>query len=383
MAGHYRDARRLVLAAGAGLVAIGGSWSTVHAQYAIHNLVSDGFLPADHMDSHLVNAWGLVAGPTTPWWVANNHTGTSTLYDGAGVASPLVVNVPGIAGGVGAPTGAVFNGSMTDFRLVPGMDSSAARFLFAGEDGTITGWAPSVPPPPPSTQAQIVVDNSAGGSIYKGIALGASGGSARLYAADFHNGAIDVFDSTFAPTAASGGFTDPNLPAGYAPFNVMNVGGRLLVTYALQDDQGEDDVPGAGHGFIDAFDFDGNLIGRLASGGALNSPWGLALAPSDFGPFSNDLLVGNFGDGVINAFDPVTGELLGTLSDAGGSPIGAEGLWGIGFGNGNASGPTNTLYFTAGPQDEAHGLFGSITIPAPGAGILALAGLGALRRRRA
>lgn len=348
------------------------------AQYGQRNLVSDGSISADHTDPNLVNPWGIAFNPTGFWWVSDNHSSRSTLYDGSGVANSLIVNIPGADGmpASGASTGIVFNGS-NNF-LVQGAEP--ARFLFAGEDGLITAWAPGLPPPPPSTQAHVVVNNSGTEANYKGIAIAGE----RLFATDFRNGRIDAFDSSFAPVTPAGGFNDPNLPAGFAPFNIQAFGSQLYVTYAVPDDEGKDDVPGAGNGIVNIFDSDGNLIRRLASEGVLNSPWGLALAPADFGPLSNSLLVGNFGDGIINAFDPATGDLLGTLNDADGEPIQIEGLWGLGFGNGMDAGPTNTLFFAAGPDDETHGLFGSIAIPAPGG--VAYAGLvlmlvGSRRRR--
>ncbi|HMJ04822.1 MAG TPA: TIGR03118 family protein, partial [Chthoniobacterales bacterium] len=214
--------------------------------------------------------------------------------------------------------------------------------------------------------ATIQADHSAAGTIYKGLALGNNGTGNFLYAADFHHATIDAFDGTFATANLPGSFADPTIPAGFAPFNVQNVGGVLYVTYALQDANGEDDVPGAGNGFINKFDLNGNLLGRFASQGTLNSPWGIALAPDGFGDFAGDLLVGNFGDGRINAFDPVTGDFVGQVKDGSGSPIEIEGLWGLHFGNGGNGGDPHTLYFAAGIAGqgaiEDHGLFGSISV---------------------
>lgn len=345
-----------------GLCAAGGAgafMSEASAQYTQHNLVSDGSIPADHTDSNLVNPWGMAFSATGPWWVSDNHTGRSTLYDGAGVANSLVVRIPGADGmpASGAATGVVFNGS-NNF-VVQGVEP--ARFLFAGEDGLITAWAPGLPPPPPSTQALVVVNNSGVNANYKGIAIAGQ----RLFATDFRNGRIDSFDSSFAPVTTAGGFTDPTLPAGLSPFNIQAIGSQLYVTYAVPDSEGDDDVPGAGNGIVNVFDSNGTFLRRLATRGALNSPWGMALAPTDFGALSNSLLIGNFGDGVINAFDPVTGATLGALEGTDGMPLHIQGLWGLGFGNGAGAGPTNTLYFTAGPVGESHGLFGSIAIPAP------------------
>lgn len=341
-----------------------------------HNLVSDIPGMADHLDPDLVNPWGISMSSTSPFWISDNGMGKSTLYNGSGVKQGLVVTVPPPPGGSppSAPTGQVFNGNSSVF--------GGSRFIFATEDGTIAGWSGG-------TSAAIKVDNSVSGAVYKGLALGTSSGNSMLYAANFHAGTVDVFDSNFNQVSlGAGAFVDPTLPSGYAPFNVQDFGGRLYVTYALQDAQGHDDVPGAGHGFIDVYDTNGNLIGRLVSGGELNSPWGMAIAPSKFGKFGGDLLVGNFGDGTINAFDPMTGTELGTL-DFNGNPIVNEGLWGLTFGNGGAGGDPNVLYFTAGipgptGQVEDHGLFASLTfVPEPGSlTLLAFGFLGVIRYRR-
>src|SRR5438309_2116506 len=273
--------------------------------YIQHNLVSDIPGLANHTDPNLANPWGIASSATSPFWVSDNHTGVSTLYNSTGTPLALIVTVPPPSGGIppSAPTGVVFNAT-SDFQVAgPG---TAAHFIFATEDGTIAGWNSG-------TNAILEVDNSAAGAVYKGIALGNNGISNFLYAANFHSGAIDVFNGSFAPTTLAGHFTDPNLPAGFAPFNIQNIGGSLLVTYALQDAAKHDDVAGPGNGFVDQFDLNGVLERRLISDGALNSPWGLAIAPGAFGAFSNDLLVGNFGDGHIHAFDPTTGAFLGTL----------------------------------------------------------------------
>ncbi len=324
--------------------------------YQQHNLVSDGAVPADLVDPALVNAWGLVASGTSPWWVADNGTDLSTLYNAnTGAKVTLTVSVPG------APTGVVFNGG-AGFVVASGTAHGPARFIFATEDGTILGWNPTVA----ATSAVIAVDNSANGAVYKGLAIASTTAGDRLYASNFHAGTVDVFDASFNPVA--GGFTDPNLPAGYAPFGIRSLGGVIYVTYALQNAERHDDVAGQGHGFVDAFDLAGNLLRRVASKGRLNSPWGLAIAPADFGKFSGNLLVGNFGDGHINAFDldrsGGNGELQqrGQLHAADGQPIAIDGLWAIAFGNGAAAGPRDALFFTAGPLDEQHGLFGRIVV---------------------
>ncbi|HYU28998.1 MAG TPA: TIGR03118 family protein [Gemmatimonadales bacterium] len=328
--------------------------------YAQHNLVSDGAVSADHVDAALVNAWGLVASATSPWWVADNGTDSSTLYNGnTGATIALRVGV------AGAPTGVVFNGG-AGFVVTNGTASGPARFIFATESGTILGWNPGVV----GTRAVVAVDNSAAGAVYKGLAIAATAAGDRLYATNFHAGTVDVFDAAFH--RVPGAFSDGTLPSGYAPFGIRNLGGTIYVTYALQDADQEDDVAGVGHGFVDAFDTQGNLVRRVASRGRLNSPWGLAVAPSDFGEFGGNLLVGNFGDGHINAFDlgrfEGTGELRqrGQLNAADGQPLTIDGLWALAFGNGAAAGPTNALFFTAGPFGEQHGLFGKVvtsTVP--------------------
>jgi uncharacterized protein (TIGR03118 family) len=338
--------------------------------YAQHNILSDGFIPADHTDSNVVNAWGLVAGPTTPWWIADNGTGKTTLFNIATNAIQATFTVPGAGGAQGNPTGVVFNGG-TGFVVNNGVGApSPARFIFSSEDGTLSAFkgAPIVTVVP-NPQAP------AHGAIYKGLAIDSATAGTMLYATDFHNGKVDIFDSSFHAVTIAGAFTDPNIPAGFAPFGIQNIGGTIYVTYALQDEDQEDDVAGPGNGFVDAYDTSGNLIRRVASAGELNSPWGLALAPADFGRFSGDLLVGNFGDGRIHAFDPTQltsdgeFEAVGLMHSAGGPPVQIDGLWALQFGHGttasSANGLTTTLFFTAGPAHEDHGLFGSLVPVSP------------------
>ena len=336
-----------------------------HAQpstfYRQHNLVSDGAVPADLVDPDLVNAWGLVSSGTSPWWVSDNGTAVATLYNGnTGAKLGLTVTVPG------APTGVVFNGT-TSFAVTKGSASGPARFIFASEDGTISGWNPAVA----ATDAIVGVDRSNIGAVYKGIAIAQTSAGDRLFATNFNTGTVDVFDAMFHQVHA--GFEDRDLPTGYAPFGIRNLGGVIYVTYALQDADRHDDVAGPGHGFVDAFDLEGHLLRRVASRGRLDSPWGLAIAPDDFGKFGGDLLVGNFGDGTINAFD-LGGDRGkdrlrqgGQLRSADGRALAIDGLWAIAFGNDAAAGPSGTLFFTAGPFHEAHGLFGKIEV-VPGAG---------------
>ena len=336
-------------------------------RYAQRNLVSDLPGVAELRDPSLVNAWGLSFGPTTPAWVADNGTDVSTLYSGGVgptpvVKVPLTVSIPG-----GAPTGTVFNGG-TGFVVHSGTSSGPARFLFSSEAGTITGWNPAVPPPPPpppastSTQAQTAV--TVPGAIFKGLAIADTGTGPRLYATDFHNAKVDVWDANFAPVSNPGAFQDPAIPRGFAPFGIQAVNGTIVVTYAKQDADAEDDVAGPGLGFVDAFSTSGLLLRRFAARGPLNAPWGIALAPFGFGTASGALLIGNFGDGRINAYSPVSGRFLGQLQGDRHKPIAIDGLWALEFGNG-VIGTQQTLLFTAGPGDEEHGLLGELT-PLPG-----------------
>jgi uncharacterized protein (TIGR03118 family) len=344
------------------------------------DLVSDIPGRAKFTDPNLVNPWGIAFGPTSPFWTANNHSGTSTLYNTAGMPLPLVVSLPGPSGGLTSPTGQVFNGNGGVFN--------GDRFIFSSEDGVISGWRGSL-----GTAAEVLGVSPTGNSVYKGLAIGSVGGGSYLYASDFHNGRIDVFGSTGSPSLA-GSFADPTIPAGFAPFNIQNIGNMLYVTYAKQDNpaDAEDDVAGAGNGFIDVFDLSGNFMKRLVSNGGLNSPWGLAMAPAGFGGMGGKLLVGNFGDGVINAYDPMTGAFFDALRGNNEDPLSIEGLWGLTFGNGGSGGRTDTLYFTAGISGggavEDHGLFGAIA-PVPeastifaGAFCLLIGAAVILRRRR-
>jgi uncharacterized protein (TIGR03118 family) len=318
--------------------------------YTVTPLVSDQPGAAPVVDPNLVNAWGLVASSTSPWWVADNGTSESTLYNGnTGQPLSLVVNVGNDSG----PTGAVFNGG-SDFMVTSGSSSAPARFIFDSEDGLIRGWNPVVDP----TNAVVAPATADPGAIYKGLAIA----DGMLYANDFHNGVVDVFDGSWNLVNQ---FTDPGLPSGYAPFGIQAIDSRIFVSFAKQDADAEDEVAGQGFGFVDAFDTAGNLVARVAQHGLLNAPWGLALAPADFGRFSGDLLVGNFGDGKINAFERQSNgrfAFRGQLRHASGHPIAIDGLWALAFGNGANAGPVNTLFFTAGPDDETHGLFGRVTV---------------------
>lgn len=319
-------------------------------------LVADSGSGAAHLDGHLVNAWGLAFNPTGFAWVANNGSATSTLYDGDGVPQTLVVAIPPGSSGTASPTGIVYNGS-TSFQVTQNGVSGASAFIFATENGTLSGWSPAVN----RNNAVLVVDTGATGAVYKGLAIANYAGANYLYAADFRNARVDVYDASWKRVTLPGGaFADPNLPAGYAPFGIQAIGGRIVVAYAQRTSGSIDETKGAGLGVVDVFDASGALVKRLVTGGALNAPWGIAMAPANFGGASNMLLVGNFGDGKINVYNPDTGAFAGTLMRADGSAIVIDGLWGIAFGNGVSNQPTNTLFYTAGPGDEAHGLYGRI-----------------------
>ena len=300
-------------------------------------------------DTNLVNPWGIAASPTSPWWVSDNGTGLSTLYDADGNPQQLVVMVPqwdNTPGGV--PTGVVFNGT-GDFQI----NGSATHFLFATEDGTIQGW-------PGGTTTVIGVNNFASGAIYKGLTLGSVNGANYIYAANFGNGTVDVFDAAFMPHSfGNNAFKDDRIPDGFEPFNVANIDGNIVVTFAKKE--GEDDVAGPGNGYVDVFDSQGNLIRRLQHNIFLNSPWAVVKAPSDFGVFRNKLLIGQFGSGAILAYDD-HGHFAGLLFDPALLPARINGLWGLGFGNDHTAGPHNVLYFAAGTFDEAHGTFGKISV---------------------
>jgi uncharacterized protein (TIGR03118 family) len=313
-----------------------------------------------------VNPWGIVLGVNSGIWIASNGSGNAKSYDGAGQAlpsaSPLTVAIPAPPGSAGpsAPTGVATNAT-TGFVITAGANSGPSTEIFATEDGTIAGWSSSVDP----KNAVIAVNNSAAGAVYKGLAIAFNGSGAFLYATNFNAGTVDVFDSNFKPARIKGTFTDPNLPAGYAPFGIAAINSKLYVTFAQQDAAKHDDVRGAGHGFVDIFDTQGVFVKRFASHGQLNSPWGMAWAPFEgFGGFNNALLVGNFGDGTINAFDFDSGDFIAKVTDSTGAPIKNPGLWALAFGLGVAQGSSSTLFFTAGGADEKHGLLGSLAVDA-------------------
>jgi uncharacterized protein (TIGR03118 family) len=331
--------------------------------YKQTNLTADQSGVATLTDTNLVNPWGMSRSSGSPWWISDNGTGLSTLYDGTGAAKSLVVTVPTgdpSASPTGTPTGTVFNSS-TGFELVAGTAASKAGFLFVTEDGTISGWNPGVN----ATNAVIKV-NTKSASVFKGAALATmnttAGPATYLYVADFRKARVQIYDSNFNRLHfGEDAFQDEEVPDGYAPFNIQNIGGDLYVTFAKQDAARHDEVDGAGLGYVAVFSPSGQLLRRFEHGDWLNGPWGLALASGDFGIYSHDLLVGQFGSGNIAVFDPQTGGFLGLLEDATNTPIAIGGLWGLTFGNGTGSGAATTLYFTAGSDGEQHGLFGTLT----------------------
>ena len=317
--------------------------------YTVTPLVSNGGVPAPKTDPNLVNAWGLTAGPTTPWWVSDNGVDLSTLYNADGTKRALEVHV------AGGPTGDVFAAVPGNFPVGP--TNAPALFIFATESGTILGWNQTV-----GTTAQVKVTTP--GAVYKGLAIATTATGPQLYATDFVDGRVDVFNGQWQPVTTAGGFVDPSLPPGYGPFGIQTIGTRIFVSYAKQSG-GKDELHGQGFGVVDAYDADGHLLARVAQHGQLNAPWGLALAPANFGQFSGDLIVGNFGDGRINAYAEQpdgTFERVGGFRRADGRAIVIDGLWALEFGHGAPNnGPTNTLFFTAGPNDESDGLFGTVT----------------------
>jgi uncharacterized protein (TIGR03118 family) len=379
---HTKTNRLNWLCAGVLLGAAAGSLAaqTISAlpnNYLVHNLVSDLPNTADHQDPNLVNPWG-VGFSATPFWVGNNGTGTSTLYGGTGAAIPLVVTIPqaGNAGTAVPVTGVIFNTFASNVNAFDVQAGKPANFIFCSEDGVISGWNGTVS----GTKASILFDNSKSGAVYKGCALGGTAAALYLFAANFNTGTVDVYDGNLnlnpapytkttlpQPYSTSSSFSNPAIPAGFAPFNVQNIDGTLFVTYAKQDAQKHDDVGGPGNGYVATFNLSGSLIANLVSQGRLNSPWGMAIAPANFGPFAGALLVGNFTDGKINAFNATTGAILGTLDDTTGNPIAIPGLWSLNFGSGAQSEDPGTLYITAGigggPNNdplESHGLLASI-----------------------
>ena len=355
-------------AAFAGLARSAKAGGIAGRSYVQTNLVSDIPGLATHTDPNLKNPWGTSVGPGTPIWVSDNHAGVTTLYDGNGNGQPRVVAIPAPpsagAGAVGAPTGQAFNTfdpASTDFVISKGGVSGPAFFLFATEDGIIAGWNPTVD----NTHAVIAVDNSTAtdaagdvGANYKGLALVSTPNGKFIYATSFRFGRVDVFDNHFNLVNS---FTDPTIPDGFAPFGIHNIGGKLYVTFAKQGPGKDDDDARPGNGFVDVFSPNGDLLQRLVSRGRLDSPWAVTLAPSSFGAVGGDILVGNFGNGRINAYDPTSGKFRGELTTSVGGPIVIDGLWGLRFAPATPGAGPNTLFFTAGINHEADGLFGTLT----------------------
>jgi len=347
--------------------------------YQQTNLVSDiqGLAqnpPNGQPDTQLVNPWGLIASPTSPWWLSDNNAGVSTLDNGQGVKQGLVVNIPSPKSGVvGTPTGVVFTGASGFAFQAKGLTAGSV-FTFVTEDGTIVAWGPGINPQDLPNDAFVIVDNSTNpsataGAVYKGAAIAqmTAGGPFFLYVANIRSGRIEVYDTNFKPVNLSGdddggpAFVDRKIPEGFAPFNVQDVNGNLYVTYAKQNTSKHDDFDFPGFGYVNKFSPKGKLLQRLESGPWLNAPWGVALAPANFGFFSNHLLIGNAGSGQIAVYDVDSGRFDGLLRDASGHAIQNDRLWALRFGNDQGAGPSNWLFFTAGISDEAHGLFGFFT----------------------
>ncbi|MFL6013287.1 MAG: TIGR03118 family protein [Gaiellaceae bacterium] len=326
--------------------------------YTVTPLASDIPGVAPTLDANLVNGWGLARSATSPWWVADNGTDKTTIYNGAGVLQNIGGNPFQVV--AGGPTGAVFSGIAGQFQVgttTAPTTLGTSNFVFASEDGKIRAWRGG-------STAALVTASGGPGAIYKGLAISNGASGPRLYATDFHNARVDVFDGAWHSANVPGAFVDPELDAGYAPFGIQTIGTRVFVTYAKQDADAADEVAGQGRGFVDAYDLTGNFLGRVAEHGQLNAPWGVAAAPASFGRFGGDVLVGNFGDGRIYAYaQEADGSFAprGTLRDADGKKLEIDGLWALEFGNAGSNGTPDQLFFTAGPEDESHGLFGTIT----------------------
>lgn len=367
----HRHPVAAALAAGIALAL--ASMSSAAVEVSVTNLVTDdqGANAAKITDPTLLNGWGISMSPTSPFWVSSNGGGVSEVYrvDPATQAVtkvPLTVTIPG----AGNPTGQVFNSGAGAGQF------NGNAFLFVSEDGTVSGWRGSL-----GTAAETLT--TASSAIYKGSALATIGGNTYLYAADFSGGGVAVLKGNPGAPALSGSFVDPSLPSGFAPFNVQALGGSLFVSYAEQTPGSGDETAGPGLGYVDRYDLQGNLLGRVASSGALNAPWGMAIAPTSFGALAGKLLVGNFGDGRISAYDLATDTFVGQLDGTDGHPLSIDGLWGLSIGNDGGAGSSQALYFSAGPGDESHGLFGVlVAVPEPPAAMLLVLGLAGLMGRR-
>jgi uncharacterized protein (TIGR03118 family) len=398
---HRAVASFLVGAAGAlTLVACGGSnggssGSTAANQMAAQTSTgfADSALVSDKVgvvattttiDANLSNPWGLAIAPGLPFWVADNNSNLSTLYSGKGAIqtdsitgdNDVGIAIPASAAGVPAnPTGQVYNGG-GGFLIPTSAGQESALFIFDGEGGTIAAWA-NGSGATAVTAFDDGVANGANHAVYKGLAIGTVNGATFLYATDLHNNKVDVFDTNFTkPAAMQGKFVDPTIPSGFVPFGIAALNGQLYVSYAMQDAAKHDEMTGANLGYVDVFDFSGNFVSRFASAGALNAPWGMAVAPAGFGPLAGDLLIGNFGDGKVNIFasnGTALATSMGPLTVTNGGTFALPGLWSLVFGNGDPDKPLTTLFYTAGFADQTDGVFGSISIttnatppPSPG-----------------
>ncbi|WP_019700375.1 TIGR03118 family protein [Paracidovorax oryzae] len=341
------------------LAACGGGGSptpSVATAFTARTVVSDGSVPSTQTDPNLRNGWGIAFNPQGFVWVTATATQKSTLYDGNGVPQSLVVTVPP-AGSVPAnPTGIVFSGG-SDFQVSKGGVTGPSRFIFSSEDGSISGWSPAAD----LNNAIVTYSDGAGGAVYKGLAIAASGNANFLYATDFRNRKVDVFDSSFRKVRLASDFSDPQLPSDYAPYGIQAIGSRIVVTYARQDASGRNAVHASATGAVNLFNTDGTLAQRLLQPGApLNAPWGVALAPANFGGASGQLLIANEGDGTIGAFDMATGVTKGVLARSDGTVLRVDGVRGIAFGNGLNQQPLNTLFYIAGPNQGANGAYGRV-----------------------
>ena len=348
-------------------------WQVRRYGIGVQQLQRSGCHRKGKIDADLQNPWGIAVAPGFPFWISDNNSNLSTLYSGIGAVetqtitgSPNVgIVIPASAAGVPAnPTGQVYNGN-GGFLIPTANGQESALFIFDGEGGTISAWAgDSGAAACPAYDDGVA--NAANHAVYKGLALGTVDGATYLYATDLHNNKVDVFDTNFAkPAAMQGKFSDPNLPAGFVPFGIAALNGNLYVTFAKQDAAMHDETTGAGLGYVDIFDFSGNLVSQFASAGSLNAPWGIAIAPAGFGSLQGDVLIGNFGDGTINIFAPNGSALAnfeGPLMSSSGQPIAFPGLWSLVFGNGDADKPLTTLFYTAGFADQTDGVFGGITV---------------------
>jgi uncharacterized protein (TIGR03118 family) len=323
------------------------------------NLVSNLAGKAPVQDKNLQNPWGIANTPGGALWISDNNSGLSTLYSGTGAIIPLVVTVDWPAGTtIGSPTGIVWNPT-GGFKVTESGMSLASLFIFDSEDGTISAWAP-IPGSPPPPMTTIVVDNSKSGAVYKGLAFGVNAAGTYIFATNFRAGTVEAYDSSFTKATLTGTFSDPQIPAGYAPFGIQNIDGDLFVTYAKQNAAKHDEVFGAGYGYVDVFSTEGVLLSRFAAGGVLDAPWAVVRAPYSFGQFAGQILIGNFGNGWINAFPVAGGTSTGPLTGKSGQPVVIPGLWDLIGGSGAATNP-DALYFTAGPNHETNGYFGTLT----------------------